>query len=438
MTAKPAARNRKPRVQDTIKIRMYNVGFGDCFLLRIPGPDGERKVLFDCGTISGVGAHPIDKIVKQVIADVTDEDKVPRIDVVVGTHRHKDHVSGFGRADWARVEVREVWMPWTEDPKDPEARRIRETQSRLAAALEFAYRSHMQAASEAERGRLAGYQELALNALTNESAMRTLHDGFAKAPRRRFLPCPQPDQASFETDALPRVRIHVLGPSRDKDAIRDMDPPAGQSYLQSLDQMADGSVNPPPAPFRPDWWVSPAEYESTTMYAHLMLEHADRITMKNFELEMDQAVATSLDKAVNGTSLMLMLQIGDNNLLFPGDAQWGTWQAALRNPDWQVLLKETTFYKIGHHGSHNATPIDYIEKTLETKADGFWTMVSTGAVAKWPQIPRQPLLDAISLRTKKLTRSDKLPEVGEGATADETGLYADIEIPVHHPRNDTA
>jgi hypothetical protein len=32
-----------------LRIRMYNVGFGDCFLLFIPTDDGERTLLLDCG-----------------------------------------------------------------------------------------------------------------------------------------------------------------------------------------------------------------------------------------------------------------------------------------------------------------------------------------------------------------------------------------------------
>ena len=41
--------------------------------------------------------------------------------------------------------------------------------------------------------------------------------------------------------------------------------------------------------------------------------------------------AVSLDKAVTGTSLMLVLKIGSTHLLFPGDAQWGTRLAAMTN-----------------------------------------------------------------------------------------------------------
>ena len=30
---------------------MYNVGFGDCFLLFVPTSNGVRKIVIDCGSI---------------------------------------------------------------------------------------------------------------------------------------------------------------------------------------------------------------------------------------------------------------------------------------------------------------------------------------------------------------------------------------------------
>jgi glyoxylase-like metal-dependent hydrolase (beta-lactamase superfamily II) len=123
-----------------VLVRMYNVGFGDAFLVRLPTDEGEASALFDCGSHASSPRHrPIDEVVGQIIDDVRDADGTPRIDVVVGTHRHQDHVSGFDDDRWSEVVVGEVWLPWTEDPDDPQATRIRERQSatarRLAAAL---------------------------------------------------------------------------------------------------------------------------------------------------------------------------------------------------------------------------------------------------------------------------------------------------------------
>src|SRR5271155_4158480 len=99
-------------------------------------------------------------------------------------------------------------MPWTEHPTDAEARVIREKQSRLAAQLD-------QDLTALVQGGLAGagaLQALALNSLTNETAMYTLHSGFRRPPKPtlRFLPTKNFDR-SLETDVLPGILVHVLG-----------------------------------------------------------------------------------------------------------------------------------------------------------------------------------------------------------------------------------
>jgi beta-lactamase superfamily II metal-dependent hydrolase len=382
--------------EDKVVVRMYNVGFGDCFLVRIFAQGKESKILFDCGSIKA-GPASIEDVVQRVIQDVTDSDGKARIDVVVATHRHKDHVSGFASAAWKGVAVKEVWMPWTEDPKDGEARRIRNSQSKLASALSIvAQRKQTLPLDDLERLKVAGLSDLAIDALSNEAAMQTLHEGFAGKARRRFLPTSDVKESTLEPEVLSGVTVHVLGPSRDKDVIRDMDPPSGQSYLQLMDA-SDPSFGVPD-PFREDWWL---DYDPPVAAS---LGAEDRLKIAAVGSGWDFNVAVALDKAVNGTSLMLLLRVGDAYLLFPGDAQWGTWQAALDNPEWKLLLSRTTFYKIGHHGSRNATPGDFVEDIV---GKDFWAMASTHHVDQWPSIPKPELLEALRARTVKVARSDK-------------------------------
>lgn len=63
-----------------------------------------------------------------------------------------------------------------------------------------------------------------------------------------------------------------------------------------------------------------------------------------------------LDKAMNNTSVILLFEIGDKKLLFPGDAQIENWEYALNQEGIKEMLKDTSLYKVGHHGSRNATP----------------------------------------------------------------------------------
>jgi beta-lactamase superfamily II metal-dependent hydrolase len=372
----------------SVRIRMYDVGFGDCFLLFVPTSVGERKILIDCGSIAQRKKSSAE-IVGEIIKDVAGADGKPRIDVVVATHRHRDHISGFADRRWNAVEVGEVWMPWTEKIGDPDADRIRQMQTRLAASLHAAFQ-RLGAAPE--------LTDLALNAVSNDDAMEVLHHGFAGSPRRLFLPDRQRLEPVLRTDLLPGVFVHVLGPSCKEDVIRDMEPPAGKSYLQLADDSAeDGNL---PEAFSEDWVV-----ENPVLH----LEPSDELAVRAGGSEREEALAAQLDKAVNGTSLMLLFQIGGAHLLFPGDAQWGTWKAVLEDPDTQRLLNKVNFYKVGHHGSHNATPLEFVEKYLGKgggKREDLWAMVSVRPYPRWPNIPRLPLLDRLHAFTDKVARSD--------------------------------
>jgi beta-lactamase superfamily II metal-dependent hydrolase len=379
-------------MSDKIRVRMYNVGFGDSFLVSVPTPDRTLQILFDCGSHSGgPGPRKVEEVVRDVIKDVTVKGK-PRIDVVIATHRHQDHVSGFQSELWSSVEVGEVWMPWTEDPEDPKGRRVLGTQSSLAAHL---------ATAMATLGLEEEVVGIAKNSLTNAKAMRTLHEGFSGQPERRFLPPPERSKCSFCPACLPGVKVHVLGPSRDPDVIRDMDPPAAESYLRL--QLAKGrGADEATLPFRPNWVVPQSVFDIERPYLCLKTAEVGRIINLGQGEEFELAVA--LDKAVNGTSLMIMLQIGQSYLLFPGDAQWGTWSTALSDPGWRMLMAKTTFLKVGHHGSHNASPKEFVELVL---GDQFLADVSTRPMARWRYIPKRELLEALRGKGGKLARSDK-------------------------------
>ena len=68
-----------------------------------------------------------------------------------------------------------------------------------------------------------------------------------------------------------------------------------------------------------------------------------------------------LDDALNNTSLILLLEVGGLSMLFPGDAQIENWQFTLDRLDDRARAEEEAapdidLYKVGHHGSRNATP----------------------------------------------------------------------------------
>ena len=417
-TSKKSSKKSSAASGKEVRIRMYNVGFGDAFLVLIPANGKQRRVLFDCGSIQAATDVPMASVVDRIIEDVTDEDGVPRIDVVVATHRHKDHVSGFGNAKWNTVQVKEVWMPWTEDPTDPEGRKIRDIQSSLALALNTSLTKPAVGLSAAELSARQRSLEIVGNALmlTNEKEMKTLHSGFIGDPERRFLPT-KTDSRLLKTDVLPEVKIHVLGPSRERDVIRDMDPPKGESFLR-MHASIDVDTSLPPAPFG-------AEFRQEAYTGTGTFLPTDRDGVKRAGSLTDLAIAVALDKAVNGTSLMLILEVAGTFFLFPGDAQWGTWNSAMQDPEWKQMLKNVAFYKIGHHGSHNATPKDFVDEMMP---DGISAMASTLTRNVWPDIPRVPLLDRLAEKNVNVARSDKPNKIGNTFVLDEGVIETRISL----------
>jgi hypothetical protein len=133
-------------------------------------------------------------------------------------------------------------------------------------------------------------------------------------------------------------------------------------------------------------------------------------------LETSETLALAMDSATNNTSLVLALENASTGeiLLFPGDAQAGNWlswqslqwsetdasgnKTVTTGPD---LLARTIFYKVGHHGSHNAT---LKEKGLELMTrDGLIAMIPVDhamAVKKrWGKMPLPELVDRLNERT---------------------------------------
>ena len=424
----------------SVTIRMYNVGFGDCFLVTLNNSTGaDVTFLIDCGRHSGtlLEAPPFWDVVAQVIADLPRRDGKPFVDVIVMSHRHRDHVHGFSRPDlWADVTAGEVWMPWTENPKDPVANGLRAQQD---AAARNALRA-LRALGAAES---SGPVALALNSITNEAARDTLMKLGGK--NVRYLPESLTPKSTAISHGMPDgVAVHVLGPSRDAKVIRSLDPPKGQAYLRleregDAPDRLDGPDGPelnssPRVP--PPWggrYDRPAGQFEVMLAAAAELGIDDRPYVglldyvRQSAMSDGESLAFSVDHALNGTSLVLLLEVGDLTLLFPGDAQWGTWNAMLSTPEWAAKLRRTKFLKVGHHGSHNATPVAFVEQGFLKGATAMVSVSDTVYETEgWQQIPKKKLLGALQLkgRVAKLIRSD---ELGAGT------LFTEVTLPVGRP-----
>jgi beta-lactamase superfamily II metal-dependent hydrolase len=122
-----------------------------------------------------------------------------------------------------------------------------------------------------------------------------------------------------------------------------------------------------------------------------------------------------------------VLDIRGTRLVFPGDAQEGAWQHVLRDPRKADLLRDAVFYKIGHHGSHNATPKAFIN---EIWRDGNVAMLPWGRVKRWEKsIPKQTLLDALADHNHIVIRADA-PVARPGQVTTHDDLWSEVVFTV--------
>ncbi|MBC7921183.1 MAG: hypothetical protein H7Z75_08820, partial [Ferruginibacter sp.] len=123
-----------PAALQKLRIRMYCQGFGDCFLLTFTHkeanqPDRETHALIDFGVWREELACPTRA---QVAEDIRITTKGV-VDILVITHEHRDHLSGFYkkmREDFfvnEKIKFKQLWLAWTEDTKNnPLAQKLHE------------------------------------------------------------------------------------------------------------------------------------------------------------------------------------------------------------------------------------------------------------------------------------------------------------------------
>jgi hypothetical protein len=204
----------------------------------------------------------------------------------------------------------------------------------------------------------------------------------------------KPGDEPFRVPGINGVRVYVLGPPRDRKRLKQSDPSkkrsevyelAGEyggdlgflSAVESLDSGMDAGEQPFDKWFR----ITETESKDQTFFAkHYWLDD-DWRRIEHDWLEAAGRLALQLDSDTNNTCLALAFELGKSGgvLLFPGDAQVGNW-LSWEGLQWKVqeghettvvtsrdLLARTVLYKVGHHGSHNAT---LREQGLELMSSG--------------------------------------------------------------------
>lgn len=419
----------------SVAVRMYQVGFGDCFLLSFGYADGnERHMLIDFGTTSRPRTAPTPLKVAQSIAQRTGG----QLDVLVVSHRHRDHLSGFGSeksaATIAALTPKLVVLPWTEEPSaDAKAKSPQKT---LLGALEQGRAFAAAVDRTAPASGPGSRSELASRArdeIKNSAAVAWL-GALAAGAKAEYL---HAGQASSIDKFIPGIGVWVLGPptpeqwpdvqhQRAEDAEYWM---LGQRLLghyyapdptKRLYGEADPEVplptqyrrgDPPPGPER---WIA--------------------ARLRRQEMTAMTTIVRWLDDALNNTSLILLIEAAGRQMLFAGDAQienWGFTLAELkRKRSLKRRLAELDLLKVGHHGSRNSTPRSLVQLWSQHRADGgskFVALMSTKAgvhgKTEATRVPRSTLVRALQgVADVYSTDGSAQPFIEAAATAGDTGF----------------
>jgi hypothetical protein len=417
-----------------IRIRMYRQGLGDSFLLTFPG--GEH-VLIDSGVL--LGTADAQEKMKAVAANVV-EVTGGKLDVLVATHEHWDHLSGFVQAQdvFEKLDVGEVWLAWTEDPADPLAQELRAHKKQALRAVAAAA-NHLAAGGDPDAAQTAEQLQGLLGFFGDQAAAgggstdAALEWVKARKAKIRYL---RPG------DLLPALglRVFVLGPPHDRALIKRSDPSKAHpevyeladpgpslGLLAALDSLYQGG-EAGRQPFAP--WYKLGDDEAKT--EPLFHDCYDRPELRWRTIEYDWLgaagpLALKLDSDTNNTSLVLAFETAESGpvLLFPGDAQVGNWLSweSVKFADAEDvtsgdLLGRTVLYKVGHHASHNAT---LREKGLELMTSPeLAAMIPVNREMakrkKW-NMPFPPLFERLGEKTMGRILDAELGQIGTKADA---------------------
>ena len=411
---------------DSITIRMYRLGTGDCFLIKYhSGKKDVFTMMIDCGSCRG-DKDDFMPYLEDLAGSLTGK----TIDLLVVTHEHNDHVNGFDKCYdlFKGLTIKEAWFPWTEDPADPTgaATALKQKQQKMKMGLTnaiAAIKKNHQAfkkdkTHDAYRIPLedshAAFQ-LGLDTLSSINlpdddkpslpGMRKIKQLLEeKKVRIRYL---NPGDC-FPLPQLPGLMFYVLGPPASRDAITKDGKQGVDVYNKSLalnnsnlcvnallglsgeitrndlpftsvyvaetpGDKIETSPAPPPqnAAANAETAAAPVGASSDNVINAYYDAANEWRTIEDDWLNSAGALALRLNSHINNTSLVLAIESTASGkvLLFPGDAEFGSWESWHCIEGWmkkgkdgkpwaEDLLGRTIFYKVGHHLSYNGTALE--------------------------------------------------------------------------------
>ena len=412
---------------DKLLIRLFDVGLGDCIYCRIPKAHKDGRdfhILIDCGTLSSTDY--LSDAIKHLKALLPLIGGKRHVDLLVVTHEHKDHMTGFGMKLWDGMSFGAIWMSAAMDLNHPEAKRAKKLHAFAAGAMQQALRLNLALGPQ--------LTELAAAVALNKTAMTTLRETLPK--KNKIKATYVHSQSSKKDLALPLkgATVSVLGPEKDIDFYY-LGRPGDPSLRRALGLIDSGLPDP-----------ATAVPNDKNIPAPTNIDPAEFRQLRSRMLSTALAFADLDGKVCNNTSVVLLIVWKGRRLLFVGDAEWdgafkkGTKANCSWNVMWNLRKKQLdgplAFYKIGHHGSVNATPwgqtpvarsgepLAILDAILPVKSKAKAAAIVSTRRGNYPTIPRTDLLAEIGGRvsntrnyadafTKALKKTSEVPQFAE-------------------------
>lgn len=395
---------------DSLKVRAYNVGFGDAILISVPDRSASgatilRHILVDVGNVQS-GAGGSDAYFKAVLSSIQKTLDGNPLDLYIMTHEHLDHVQGlFYGAKILKPPVTlsasNAWLTASAEgnvyyERFPEAKRKQ-------LALAEGYRqivSFLKALNAAGRETPLPVKSLMANNdhRVTEKCVNHLRE-FAEQTTYIYRNCQLNGRHPFE-----EAQFKIWAPEED---VAD--------YYGRFHPLTLGVTDTVSAGTTPTL-VTPKCPEGVD-------EESFRILLEKRRSGYFGGLL-AIDQAANNTSVVFSLEWRGWKLLFAGDAEIRSWKTM----EGKGQLEPVHFLKVSHHGSVNGTPGDDIlehilPRTPIDQRDRV-AVVSTFPNT-YPNVPDE--------HTTQMLK-DRLREVYEVNKEVQPGGYVEIEFPADGSR----